>query len=871
MTSTTDTRQYAGAHPDRDGRAISYIKGVSTTPEHRDIFSLLSAQALANASATAIEASHFFDLTYAGLFRRVQQIMMMLRRDVGVDRRDVVAIALPDGPELAVTLLAVSSAAVCAPLNPNYTVQEFKDRFNSLGAKFLIVPREGDSAAVTAGAELGLTPISFPVRLPTDKVQKKLRPVFQRPCLRPNHVPPEDEAFDAQRFESTPRIRPNPEDVAMVLQTSGTTSRPKTVPLTHANICTSVYMIRDSLDLDDSDRCLSMLPQFHIGGLVDLLLVPLASGGTTICSDGFAARDFFHVLRQFRPTWYQAVPTMLHDLVAHIGDRKPYPSTLKFIRSVSAPLPKALLDELEATFQVPVIEMYGMTEAGPMICSNLRPPKARRIGSVGKAFVDELAVVNSEGDAVPRGQKGEVVIRGDNVVRSYMDNPEANEQSFRHGWFRTGDLGYLDPDGYLYLEGRTKEVINRGGEKISPVEVEKALADQPAVAQAAVFPVPHETLGENVAAAVVLHPGAAATEQELREHAASRLADFKIPHRIRIVEEIPTGATGKIQRMKLAELIDMDSDIGYVPPRNDIEKKLIDVWKNVLQTERVGIQDNFFELGGHSLLGIELVDQIESTFNCRVPDEVLYNLSTVENMAAGLRSVVEGPELHGAASEHRPNELAGATLALFKRVASACSVPSVAPGSLMLVMNPNGLRTPLFWCFNAPESEMPGIGKSLGADYPLYGMYAGSAICDYTHTNVKAAANTYAREILELRPDGPYLIGGNCRGGAVAFEIALILQRMGKDGIRLCLMEYFHPDVFGYKGDLTLLYGKRTPEQLHKRFNWGEPGWVDRFAAPPIVLMLEGRAGWHWGGERLAGTTKVLANFIDNTLAKEPS
>lgn len=849
----------------------SLVSGVSVHIAHRDIYSLIRASAAASPTAIAVEAHGFFDLTYAGLHRRVQQVMMFLRRNMEVQRGDVVAVVLPNGPEMSVMLLAVSSVAACAPLNPAYTRQEFEDCFARLGVKFVVVPQGQESAAVVAARKSGVGIIGIPVRLPTDKVLKFLRTVFKQPCPTRENVPPEQEPFDEALFESTPSVTPQSDDLALVLQTSGTTSRPKTVPLTHANICTAVYMIRDSLRLGATDRCLSMLPQFHIGGLVDLLLVPLAAGGRTICAGDFTTQKFFHMLNECRPTWYQAAPATLHDLMAHVREtgRATSPSSLKFIRSVSAPLQPSLMNELESALGVPVIEMYGMTEAGPMICSNLPPPGGRRAGSVGRPYVEKLAVVDERGEVVARGEKGEVVIRGANVIKAYADDGEANEQAFRSGWFHTGDLGRLDAEGYLYLDGRVKEIINRGGEKISPLEVDEALLSHPAVAQAVTFPVPHPALGENLAAAVVLHPNARAGERELQAHVASQLAEFKVPYRVRIVDEIPKGPTGKVPRLKLAELINVGGESEYVAPRNAAESRLAEVWAKVLKVERVGVRDDFFELGGFSLLGVELIGEVERAFGCTIPEQALFNLSTVESMAEDLGLAARQGQIDSGQPAYGADELSGELLDLFKRVIRSSTMESLGPDSLMLVMNRDGTHEPLYWCFNAPDREMPGLGHGLGRDYPLYGMYSGGQVCEYTHTNTRAIANIYTREILALQTEGPYLIGGNCRGGAVALEIVLNLLKMGKTGVRLCVLEFFHPDLFDSPAELTLMYGRESPDQLHKRFALGEPDWADRFVTRPTVHMLDGEYGIYWHGERARMLASVVSRFIDHTLTEE--
>ena len=351
------------------------------------------------------------------------------------------------------------------------------------------------------------------------------------------------------------------DDIALLLHTSGTTARPKLVPLTHANLQASARNIASTLELTSGDRCLNVMPLFHIHGLVACLAAPLAAGGSVIVPPGFDAFTFFRWLTDAAPTWYSAVPTMHQAILtraarnqAAIGD-----SPLRFIRSSSASLPPIVMTELEETFGVPVIESYGMTEAAHQMTSNPLPPAVRKPGSVGLAAGPDVAIMEPDGTLLERGTVGEVVIRGSNVTAGYLERPEANAEAFTDGWFRTGDLGRLDDDGYLFLEGRIKEIVNRGGEKISPREIDEALLAHPDVAQAVAFAVPHPKLGEDLAAAVVAADGRRPTPEELRQFVAERVAAFKVPRKVLIVDEIPKGPTGKLQRIGLARQLGLES------------------------------------------------------------------------------------------------------------------------------------------------------------------------------------------------------------------------------------------------------------------------------------------------------------------------
>ena len=341
----------------------------------------------------------------------------------------------------------------------------------------------------------------------------------------------------------------------MVLHTSGTTSRPKIVPLSQKNVTASARHIKETLHLTPGDRCLNIMPLFHIHGLIAAVSASLAAGASVYCTPGFNALKFFAWIDEVKPSWYTAVPTM-HQAILQRAPRNAeiiQRNRLRFIRSSSSSLPPQVLNELEAVFGAPVIEAYGMTEAAHQMASNPLPPAKHIAGSVGIAAGPEIAIMDEDGNLLERGATGEIVIRGPNVSSGYENNPKANEAGFTKGWFRTGDQGVLDGEGYLTITGRLKEIISRGGEKISPREVDEVLMDHPAVAQVVTFGLPHKMLGEEVGAAVVLREGMAASERELRDFCATRLADFKVPRKILFLPEIPKGATGKLQRIGLAE------------------------------------------------------------------------------------------------------------------------------------------------------------------------------------------------------------------------------------------------------------------------------------------------------------------------------
>jgi acyl-CoA synthetase (AMP-forming)/AMP-acid ligase II len=450
----------------------------------------------------------------------------------GIGRSGRIAIVLPNGPELACAFLSIAACASAAPLNPAYRAEEFEFYLSDLKARALLVEAGSDSPAIAVARKLNM-------------------PVIRLHAAREKGAG--NFTLDISELDGAPAHDTG--DEALVLHTSGTTSRPKIVPLTQSNIAASARNIVATLNLSEHDRGLTVMPLFHIHGLMAGLIAPLAAGGSVFCAGSFNALKFFAWMEEAKPTWYTAVPTMHQAILSRARRHEALiaANRLRFIRSSSAPLLRRVQAELERTFGAPAIESYGMTEACHQMSSNPLPPGTRKPGTVGIASGPAIAIMDREGNLLKSGETGEIVIRGDNVTLGYGGNANANAEAFTNGWFRTGDLGVMDEDGYITINGRLKEIINRGGEKISPREVDEVLMDHPAVQQAVVFAIPHDRLGEDLGAAVVLHDGERISERDLRAFAALRLADFKVPRRIMFLEDIPKGPTGKLQRIGLAQ------------------------------------------------------------------------------------------------------------------------------------------------------------------------------------------------------------------------------------------------------------------------------------------------------------------------------
>ena len=468
--------------------------------------------------------------SYAEFGEEIERVAELLA-GAGVQPGRAVSIALPNGLEFMVVFLAVARAgAIAAPLNPAYTADEFKFYMEDAEAQLAILP-EGEHAAREAAAQLGVPTIEA-------SLDAAGRTVLSRG----------GDALTARRDAPAPA----PDDVALFLHTSGTTSRPKGVPLTHGNLAASIKNISDTYALTPDDIAMVVMPLFHVHGLIGVSLSTLSTGGSLVIPPRFSASRFWEQQHESGATWYSAVPTIHQILLARADDEDAPRESFRLIRSCSSALAPAVFEQLEARFGAPVLEAYGMTEASHQMSSNLLPPGERLPGTVGKGTGVDIAIMDDDGNLLSAGEQAEVVIRGANVTHGYHNNPDANAEAFTNGWFRTGDQGFLDSDGTLTLTGRIKELINRGGEKISPLEVDAALLGHPAVAEAVCFGVPHEMYGEAVQAAVVVSVDT--DEDAIRAYCSEHLAGFKVPDRVHIIDTMPRTATGKIQRRHIAAM-----------------------------------------------------------------------------------------------------------------------------------------------------------------------------------------------------------------------------------------------------------------------------------------------------------------------------
>ena len=696
---------------------------------------LLERTAGSDRSSPAIVAPGRSPLSHQDLASLVGSTGAILT-ERGIEGNDRVGLVVGNGPEAATAFLSLACAAACAPLNPSYRREEFEFYLDDLEVRAVVVSRDLDSPVRGAARARGIPVFELDAVLDLPAGTFTLDDVLPEP--------------------SALRVR-SPDDQALLLHTSGTTSRPKLVPLTHRNLTASARSVAGTLALEPGDRCLNLMPLFHIHGLVAAVLASLHAGASVACTPGFHAIHAFEWLDELEPTWFTAVPTMHQALLARCAD---HPETmsrhhLRFIRSSSAALPVPVLEGIERAFRVPVIEAYGMTEAAHQMASNPLPPGQRRPGTVGPAAGPEIAILSLEGEPLPAGAVGEVAIRGESVFAGYERNPEANDAAFAAGWFRTGDEGHLGADGYLTLSGRIKELINRGGEKIAPIEVDERLLSHPAVAEAVTFSVPEPRLGEEVAAAVVLAEGRKTSARELQDFAAQALAPFKVPRHIYIVDEIPKGPTGKIQRIGLADRLGIETEIDredtadFEPPRSDFELLIAGVWANVLGVEPVGRDDDFFALGGDSILGAEAVARLrELTGRPEIP----------------LVSIVRAPTVAGMVGE------------LDRDIASLNRW-----GAVPLSLEPGGKR---FFFVHGGDGEAIGyvaLARAIGTGCAFYALRArGIDDGQPLHSSLEEMAVAYVAEVREVQPQGPYALGGLCVGATIAVEMARLLEAAGE-------------------------------------------------------------------------------------------
>jgi acyl-CoA synthetase (AMP-forming)/AMP-acid ligase II/acyl carrier protein len=607
---------------------------------------LIAVQGARRGAACALAMPGRPPLSYAELAASVEQTAIWLC-EAGVRRGDRVVTVLPSSMEMAVLMFAVTAVATLAPLNPALTEHELERELRRLRPALVITM--DNSRAVTVAGAAGTCCFQL---CPDPGSGGQFSLVRVIPSVN-------DRAVSGGSGSALPQ----PGDNALILSTSGTTSTPKLVPLTHANVLAAASATQAAYGLGIRDSRLNIMPLFHVQGLVGALTACVLAGAEMMCTESFDPADSVELIESFRPAWLSASPAMYIEMLRRLRRRKADVSSLRFVRVGSAALHSGLRAELEDCFGVPVIESYGMTEAH-QIASTPMPPLPAKTGMIGPATGSKVMIVGEGGQLCPPGETGEILVSGPNVMHGYLEDPAANAAAFTGGWLRTGDLGWVDDDGYVALSGRLKELINCGGEKIAPQEVEAALLAHPGVREGAAFALPHPVLQEQVAAAVVTASGHAFSESGLRQFLSERIAPFKVPRRIVQVDAIPKTASGKARRATLAETfapvlrasepdtrgdqatVDVTSpgDAGSWSPT---ETALAALWRSVLKVPKICRDDDFFVLGGDSLTGVELLAAVEEVFGVEVLPLSMYDeASTVMKMAAFIEA--RRAERHGS-------------------------------------------------------------------------------------------------------------------------------------------------------------------------------------------------------------------------------
>jgi acyl-CoA synthetase (AMP-forming)/AMP-acid ligase II/thioesterase domain-containing protein/acyl carrier protein len=719
-------------------------------PAAQTVAELIQWHAAVTPLAPAIVVPNRPALTYVALQSQIDGIGAELKR-AGIGPGKRVAIILPDGPELAITIAAVACRATAVPLNPNLTAPEIEELFASQRLEAVILSDWADSPGREVAARRGVC------QMEAERLEDSFRVSLRTPPLP---APAEDRGV-------------GPDDVAFILRTSGTTARPKLVPITHRNLLTMAARLQDWFELTPNDRVLCVAPLYYAQGLKTSLFVPLILGSSLACPTRSPGADFLVWLTELGVTWYSAGPTLHRSVLerALIRGQEGFRHSLRFIYSGGALLPDAVRDGLETFFKVPVLDTYGISEAG-QVAANSTDPKRRKRGTVGKPWPGSVAIRADDGKILGPGELGEIVVKGPGVTPGYIDDPETNRAAFTDGGFRTGDLGRIDSDGFLTVVGRTKELINRGGEKITPLEIDQALMNHPAVVEAAAFSVQHPRLGEDVAAAVVLRSGETVTPLDLRRFLRTTLVPFKIPRRIHIVAALPKGDTGKVRRQDLSRVYGADS-VEHTAPDFDspLAIEIADIWRRLLGGKRFGFDDDFFEMGGDSLLATQMLVEIERLTGKVLPDTILFETATIRQLADVLVQK-EGD----------------------------------SDSSLLVQFQPGTGKRPFFFIdgdFWGGGFYVRKIALLLGREYPFYSLRSHGMHTTSIPT-IKQMATEYTDLIIAAQPHGPYRLGGHCNGALIAWEVA---RQLVVSGRRVEVVAMIEPMSFNTWPSIRLIAG----------------------------------------------------------------
>ena len=695
------------------------------TLQASSLFGHLEHHAERAPGAPAIHSAEGAPCTYGALRDFVLGLAGLLRAR-GVGPGDRVAVVTSDGPEAVAAILGTACCAACVPVNPGYSPVELRNVLTWTRARTVLAGDREYQACNALCGELDLACLPIP----------------EVGAARGGGARPDGFAW------------PGEKDTAIVYHTSGTTARPKIVPITHGQICSALPHLIRHLRMTPDDCGYNLLPVFWAFSASAAVFATIASGSSIFVQPAFSPESCLRELLELKATRLLAGPAQLDALAEHVrrSPRDPAPYALRFVQTGGSPMNPDTVRTLEACFHAPILAGWGMSEAAVTVTLQPLPPERRNPGSVGKVMHGEVRIVDRRGDPLPAGAEGEVVMRGPALFSGYEGEAGPEEGGFRDGWFRTGDLGFFDPDGQLFISGRIKEFINRGGQKVSPTEVEEAVRRLPEVDEAACFPVPHRRLGEDVAVAIVLKPGADPGYGDIRRALSARLAAYKLPARILFVDAIPRSDVGKIRRSSLfADLARGNSEAfrpgRRVAPRDPVEAALASIWAGMLDVPEVGVTEDFFNLGGDSLMALELMESIESIWGKQLPASVLLEHGTIEKLG-GLISGESVP------------------------------MPDIVP------FRPYGARTSLF-CMHARHGDVMqylGLTRYLDPEVPVYALrFTTPEGGPGGRLTVPALARRYLELVRGIQPAGPYCLAGHSFGGMLAYEMAGQLLEMGEE------------------------------------------------------------------------------------------
>ena len=683
----------------------------------------------------AIVASGSSPLTFRELIALIEGMWDSLRAG-GVGAGSHIGVALPSGLESLLSTVAIASHATCVPLNPRLSQSEFEQELVRLSLDGLIVPGWLESP-VRAAVETDSCGI-----FEASKITPFL-PSFGLKCVR------------AAKGSSQRTREISSQSAVLLLRTSATTGPPKLVPVTHRNMLDLAGKMAGWFGLTAQDRAACVLPTYYAAGSKLNILVPLLLGESIAIPIGVRSERLTDWIHELRPTWFSAGPTFYQAVLDEFRSKpKLSPKgVLRFVTSGSAFLPGRTHTELEAALGCPVLEVYGISESGVM-AANPAPPAKRKPGTAGLVAFGELEVRGPTGACLPAEETGEIFVGGPGLMPGYFGSDGVVGVGLQDGWLQTGDIGFVDRDGFLTLVGRTKELINRGGEKVSPNDVEQALLRHPSVREAAAFGVPHPRLGENVAAAVALQPGTVTTPLQLKQFLRSHLAAFKIPQRIDIVPALPKSHTGKVLRAQLTEAA-IKTEHRIDPPEKLLEFQIFNIWQRFLQRADIGIHDDFFEAGGDSLLAAQMLLEVEATVGHRLPLSTLAEALTIHQLARS--AAVDAPD----------------------------------DGELVTKVK-DGAGPAFFFCHGDYETRgfyASKLAALLDPDQTVYLVQPPRNVDETSELVMEEMALLYLPRLLALQPHGKYRLGGYCNGGLLAWEIAHQLQRFGREVDSIVLVE----------------------------------------------------------------------------------